>query len=101
MAWRFVKQPNGMLARFSDVVEDFTHYNMTPEEAIQLCVDELNVGKQTAEEKVQAGVDDIVPWTKNTKGDGLARWREAIEMMGLNHKPKTVTRRVAELTTPA
>lgn len=100
MAWRFVKQPNGMLARFSDVVEDFTHYNMTPEEAIELCVEELNMGKVTAREKVQAGIDDIEPWSTNKHGDGLSRWRDAIESLGLNHSKKVVTERVKELTAP-
>lgn len=41
MAWRIVKQPNGQYARFADPVDDFTHYNMTREEAIQVCVEEF------------------------------------------------------------
>ena len=34
-----VKQPNGLYCRFSTVVDCPTHYNMTEEEYIQLCVD--------------------------------------------------------------
>lgn len=31
---RLVKQPNGLYARFSTVVDDFTHMNLTREEAL-------------------------------------------------------------------
>lgn len=34
MPARIVKQPNGRYARFSTVVDNFTHYNMTREEAL-------------------------------------------------------------------
>jgi hypothetical protein len=37
MAWRLDRQPNGLLARFSEVVDDFTDYDMTDREAIELC----------------------------------------------------------------
>lgn len=32
---RLVKQPNGLYARFSTVVDDFTHVNMNREEAVE------------------------------------------------------------------
>lgn len=28
MAWRYVRQPNGRIAVFSDIVDNFTHYNL-------------------------------------------------------------------------
>ena len=37
MAWRIVVQPNGKYARFSDVVDNFTDYDMTRYEALDLC----------------------------------------------------------------
>jgi len=37
MAWRIVKQPNGLLAKFSDIVDTFTNLNMTEEEALACC----------------------------------------------------------------
>ena len=37
MAWRFVRQPNGLLARHSDVVDHFTHINMSVEDAHAYC----------------------------------------------------------------
>ena len=50
MAWRIVKQPNGKYARFADPVDNFTHYNMTREEAVKYCQDEM--GLVEGEEKV-------------------------------------------------
>ena len=38
MAWRIVKQPNGLLARFDEVSDSFTDYDMSAEEAIDLCI---------------------------------------------------------------
>jgi hypothetical protein len=37
MAWRIVKQPDGLYSRFSEVVDDFTHRDMTKLEAYELC----------------------------------------------------------------
>lgn len=88
MAWRFVKQPDGKLARWSDVVESFTDYGMTREEAIDMAVDMC--GRAEAEAKVQRGLDDEEPWRDGVKGDGLARWRDCIRLMPLN-APKTDT----------
>ena len=33
------RQPNGLLCRFSTVVDCITHYNMTEEEYIELCAE--------------------------------------------------------------
>lgn len=38
MAAFICKQPNGMYCRFSTVVDTITHYNMTEDEYIDLCV---------------------------------------------------------------
>ena len=37
MAWRIVKQPNGLYARFCEIVNDFMVYGMKREEAILFC----------------------------------------------------------------
>lgn len=52
MAWRIVKQPNGLYARFADPVDTFTHYDMTREEAIEECRHYLGMGVVEAEPKV-------------------------------------------------
>ena len=33
------RQPNGLYCRYSEVVDNITHYNMTEEEYIELCAD--------------------------------------------------------------
>lgn len=71
MAWRIVKQPNGLLARFSDVVDHFTDVDMTIDEAIDVCAEKM--GRQDAALKVQRGIDDP------------GRWADAIESIRVVH----------------
>ena len=53
MAWRVVKQPNGLYAIFSEVVDDFTVYDMTREQAVQECYQKMVRGMDVeAEAKV-------------------------------------------------
>lgn len=82
MAWRIVRQPDGKLARWSDVVEAFTHAAMDEAQARELCRAEL--GERYVAEKVRAGVEDDEPWKVGVKGDGLSRWRDCLNMMPLN-----------------
>ena len=79
MAWRFVRQPNGMLAPFSEVCDDFTMYDLSPTEA----ADEAECKGMTrggAWAKVGRALDDAEPLTDKPrpKGDGLSRWRECL-----------------------
>ena len=83
MAWRIVKQPNGLLARFSDVVDDFTDGNMNEREAYRLCRGELGI--DASKRKVRAGIEDHLPYTCTPSEDGLYRWRESIETVRSIH----------------
>ncbi len=83
MSWRIVKQPNGRLGLFSDIVDDFVNMDLDYKQAVGLCIRE-GLTKEEAERKVDAGADDIIPWTK-TKGDGKARWTHAIERVRTVH----------------
>ena len=83
MAWRIVKQPNGLLARFSDIVDDFTHMNMTEAEALEVCREYLGILE--AQKKVLAGVEDWKPWTNGVKGSGLDRWNDSIKTISNIH----------------
>jgi hypothetical protein len=76
MPSRFVLQPNGRLARFSTVVDHFTHYNLTKDEAIELAREHM--GRQEAEDKVERGLKDEVYWHPGTHGDGTWRWKHDI-----------------------
>ena len=79
MTWRIVKQPNGKLARFSDTVNNFTHRDMTEDEALSLC--RKYYGIKIAKEKVRAGVEDWKPGTKEVKGCGIERWLNCVSSM--------------------
>lgn len=83
MAWRIVKQPNGLLARFSDVVDTFTDMNMNERQAYRLCREDIGV--QESKRKVCAGKLDFIPWTNTPSEDGLARWRDCLETIEAIH----------------
>ena len=74
MAWRFDKQPNGLLAVFSDIVDDFTFMNNTKQNALLYCTHK-GMSEYESLVKVEAGINDLQPWKNNVRGDGLARWR--------------------------
>lgn len=86
MGWRIVLQPNGKLARFSDIVDDFTHMDMTAEEATEVCREHM--GRREAKEKVRAGLKDHKPWTVGVKGSGLDRWKDCLETIRSVHGKK-------------
>lgn len=83
MAWRIVKQPNGKYARFSEVVDDFTHYDMTREQALELCQEYL--GRADSETKV-ANADNASD-----------RFTEALDIIQTIHGEPTMLERRAEL----
>jgi len=91
---RIIKQPNGLLARFSDIVDNFTHYDMTPEEAIEVILEDY---RGTAVDKVQRGMDDIIPWG-TMPGHGLSRWEDCIESIRIVHGKKKARGIVTELS---
>ena len=72
MGWRIVQQPNGLYARFSEVVDDFTDYDMTPAEAEECCLE--YVGRREAKATVQRGIDA-----------GPARFTQAINTIRTVH----------------
>lgn len=58
MGWRLVRQPNGLLARFSEVVDDFTAYDMTYAEAVEECKQHPGIGQREAEGKIYRAFTD-------------------------------------------
>lgn len=73
MAWRIVQQPDGKLARFSEVVDDFTDVDLTYEEALDECIRE-GMSVMDAIEKVKRGIDA-----------GNARYLECLETIRTIH----------------
>lgn len=98
MAWRIVKQPNGLLARFSEVVDDFTHYDMTEAEAVEVCQEDM--GRADAEAKVRRGINDEPHPFMNERDatDGLGRFRDAIETIRTIHGDELADERLRELS---
>ena len=93
MAWRFVKQPNGLLARFSEIVDDFTHYDLKPVEAEQLCI-ELQMLQDDAKNKVDLGLKDDITWpVDQRRNDGLDRWRDALRVILAVHGAEVLAER--------
>ncbi len=85
MAWRIVVQPNGKYAGFADPVDHFTHYDMTREEAFDVCCRERDMGPQAAEEKI-----------RRAEGEPY-RYAEALETIEVIHG-KAERNRIEHLT---
>jgi hypothetical protein len=85
MPSRFVVQPNGLLARFSTVVDDFTHLNMTEDEARAV------VARGYAEEAARDAEESIARAKSNP-----GRWLEAVGIVEQVYGPEVAKRRVAE-----
>lgn len=98
MAWSFVKQPNGRLARFSDVVDNFTHMDLTVKEATQICMHEHGMTEKDAFEKIQRGLDDE-PYATDPNE---TRWETCIatiyKIHGLTMVDVVTARATAEIT---
>ena len=80
MPSRVVRQPNGLLAVFSTIVDDFTVVDATETEMREYFRDEIGVREGNA--KVDRGLlDDMRGIGEITKRDGLNRWRDALETL--------------------
>lgn len=96
MAWRFVKQPNGLLARFSEVVDDFTDYDLTRGEALDLCED---FSYEEAVVKVEGGECDRPIGLKMERiHDGQDRFRDAIRIIRAIHGDAVAQERIEQLS---
>lgn len=82
MPSRFVNQPDGRLAVFSSVCDDFTHYDLSDEEALEYGTEQW--GRFTAESKIGAARADRLEHGPGP-GDGLGRWREALTAIAAQH----------------
>lgn len=95
MAWRMVLQPNGRLARFSDVVDDFTHMNLTQQQALQVCCEFAM--PLDARGKIDRALADLPnPDFVDDDGLPLKRWRQALEQILQVHGKKMVSKRQRE-----
>lgn len=94
MPSRFVLQPDGKLAVFSSFSDDFTHYDLTEAEALEVGTGEW--GRATAEQKLANGLADKIQSGK-PPGDGLGRWREALTDLAGQHGLEVLKTTLAEI----
>jgi hypothetical protein len=94
MAWRIVRQPNGLYARFSDIVSTFTHMGLARTAAVELCMkesfDEDDFDEEAAQKKVRSADNDLILRVEGVDvvhevNDGLNRWRECLELIALEY----------------
>lgn len=74
-----VKQPNGLFAAFSTVVDNFTAYDMTREEAIEYIGDESKVRRAADDADLMGGGGGVDEYRH--LGEGLARWHYCLEII--------------------
>lgn len=85
MAWRIVKQPNGLYARFADPVDHFTAYNMTEEEAYLECMDHGCSTLEAESKMINADLD-------RTMDGGKGRWEESLNTIRIIHGEEEVNK---------
>jgi hypothetical protein len=98
----FLKQPNGLLAYFGTVIDDFIAVDMTVLEAEVYAQRELDLGPKAAAMKVSYGVEDrdvrlgrVLPG-----GNGLQRFAFALRCIELAHGVAGREQRERELSVP-
>lgn len=85
MGWRIVRQPNGNYARFSEVVDNFTHTDMDREGAVDMCRIQFQLSAAEAEVKV-----------RNAETN-LGRWAECMEIIRNVHGEEEAERVLLEI----
>lgn len=83
MGHMIVRQPSGRLAIFSSIVDNFIVVNATEVEIMEELLEDT--GRRQAAEMIEHGKEDWLPYRRGVKGDGLARWRYAINLIRMNH----------------
>lgn len=92
----FVRQPNGLFARFSTIVDHFTHMNLTREVIANGEVEPWLADSVAALQRAEADEpleEDMPPAT-----DGLGRWRYCLETVLVIHGKKAVAEVEAQVS---
>lgn len=88
MAWRFVRTPDGRLARFSEVVDNLTAFALSDEDAKQIC---LEHGVLDIDRKVAAA---------DSLSDGQTRWDEVVGIVRAVHGARKLRDLLIEIGLP-
>jgi len=73
MAWQIVKQPNGLFARWSNIVDTLTHTNCDFDGMVALCMEWYDMSISEATDKV------------NRAKQNPARWENCIRTIAKQH----------------
>jgi len=95
-----VKQPSGLFARFSTVVDDFTHGRLTEAEARKLFPVTLYEGQSYDPVQLAIADEPIYPLgfeERQEPQDGLRRWRYCCETVRAIHGDAGLRVSLAEL----
>jgi hypothetical protein len=95
-----VKKPDGRLALFSTIVDDFTVTDATPEQMEEYLIDEEDVGRPTSRRMIEAGQKDNRPGYVRVPGNGSERWRESLRIIGFVHGRERLLEVLAEMGFP-
>jgi len=90
MSSRAVKQPNGLYARFSTIVDDFTHYNATREELWTIFRDEGGI--DCANGKMERADKDL------SVDGSTGRFEEALKTIEICHGKDIAVKRRKDLS---
>jgi len=76
MPQRVIRQPNGNLALFTSVSDHFLYCDCTPDEMREILIGEYDYNRRDTAKKIQAGLEDWLPYREGVRGTGLTRWHE-------------------------
>lgn len=79
-----IKQPNGLFAIFSGVVDNFIQYHGTEKEILEVL--RKDMGERLAEEAMRAGKEDWPHMKYMSPGSGHDRWDHALRTIERVHK---------------
>lgn len=89
MGWRIIQQPNELYSRFSEIVDDFTGYDMNSEEVINLCMTNYGLSQIDAEGKLQRAIENPHRWQEAMHSvqavHGKKRADKIREELGITH----------------
>lgn len=93
----FLKQPDGKLAVFSTVVDDFVAVGLTEAEANEFSLAEMGVGRSHTDVLVGTALRDEPYWKAVDRGDGLNRWRQATTALTIRRGIDAARIRLADM----
>jgi hypothetical protein len=93
-----VKQPNGLYARFSSIVDDFTDLNLSKRQAYRLCRQTMGIAQ--AQDAISAANSDSVvlyPGEEMPEAQaGLRRWQRCLNTIRIIHGERVANTRAVD-----